>query len=195
MIPEHPSLSRASLLSITLVLEGVLLLIATAWSWFAGIALLPQLKFSGFACLVGMLAAGCTVLASLLCYRLGEYFPFFRELRDLSDNVLVPMVRHFAMFDIVLVSLTSGICEEVLFRGVMMPQLGLVLSSLVFGFVHSPTLKYFPYIIVTVIAGFFFGALYECTGSLWTPIVAHILHNFVSLSLIRVRITSAGDAG
>lgn len=57
MIPEPPSLSRASLMSITLVLEGVLLLIATVWSWSVDLALLPQLKFTGFACLVGILAA------------------------------------------------------------------------------------------------------------------------------------------
>ncbi|MBY0552298.1 MAG: CPBP family intramembrane metalloprotease [Candidatus Obscuribacterales bacterium] len=194
MIPEPPSLSRASLMSITLVLEGVLLLIATVWSWCADLALLPELKFTGFACVVGIMSACCTVLASLLCYRLGEFMPFFRELRELSDNVLVPMVRHFAMFDIILVSLTSGVCEEVLFRGVMLPQWGIIASSIIFGLVHSPTLKYLPYVVVTILAGFLFGALYEYTGSLWTPIVAHIVHNFVSLSVIRVRITSAGDA-
>lgn len=179
---------RATLVSITVVLEGALLLGATIWSKMANLSLLPVLVNPGVhLILIGVGTACATVLLGLLCYRLGGNLPFFRALKKLSDEVLLPVVSVFTFSDIVLVSLASGICEEVLFRGVMLPLWGLHVSSILFGFVHSPTLKFLPYVIVTILAGYLFGYLYLQTGSLWPPVIAHVLHNLISLTIIRRR--------
>ncbi len=184
-LQKHPG--RVALVSITVVLEGVLLLVATIWSRFSDLALLPHLILDVRSVAIGACTAAGTVMISLLFYRLGDNVPFFKGLKELSDEVLLPVVSLFTWWDIVLVSLASGICEEVLFRGVMLPLWGLTVSSLLFGFVHSPTLKYLPYVVVTIGAGFLFGYIYMQTGSLWTPVIAHVLHNLISLALIRRR--------
>lgn len=182
-----PSISHTSLVAITVVLESLLLLVATIWSRAAGLDLLPRLYFDARSAAIGVVTAFGTVGLSLVFYRLGDKVPFFKQLKELSDEILLPAVSAFTMMDIVLVSLASGICEEILFRGVMLPLWGLIASSVIFGFVHSPTLKYFPYVVVSILAGFLFGYLYQYSGSLWLPIVAHILHNFISLVIIRKR--------
>lgn len=184
---DDKQLSRSTLVSITIVLEGVLLLAATIWSKVANLALLPALIPDARAIAIGAGTAVGTVLISLLLYKMGATVPFFKGLRKLSDEVLQPVVSQFTWWDIVLVSLTSGICEEVLFRGVMLPLWGLTASSVVFGLVHSPNFKYIAYVLITILAGYLFGYLYLQTHSLWTPCVAHVLHNLISLAMIRNR--------
>jgi len=81
------------------------------------------------------------------------------------------------------VSLTAGICEELLFRGFLFAYLtaGLgvsvwlaaLLSSVAFGFAH---LYQGPLgILKTGTVGLVLAVLYVMTGSLWAPIVVHFL--------------------
>jgi hypothetical protein len=91
--------------------------------------------------------------------------------------------------------LVAPLYEELLFRRVLFarlwragrPWLALVLSSLAFAFVHEPpglgsngpgttALLW----VVYAGMGAVFAWSYRRTGSLWTPIGAHALHNFVS---------------
>jgi membrane protease YdiL (CAAX protease family) len=61
-------------------------------------------------------------------------------------------------------------------------EFGLVVASLVFGLVHvGPDRRYLVWTAWAVLAGFLFGALYEVTGGLLAPILAHSAHNAVVL--------------
>jgi membrane protease YdiL (CAAX protease family) len=81
-----------------------------------------------------------------------------------------------------------GLSEELLFRGIMLPALGLnltavIVSSLVFGVLHLSGLQQWPYVIWATIVGFALGYTALVTGNLMVPIVAHIVTNLVSSSL------------
>ncbi len=79
------------------------------------------------------------------------------------------------------VSVTAGIVEEIIYRGfafwylsAFMPIWAVVLvSSLAFGLGHS--YQGSSGIVRVTLIGIVFGALYVVTGSIWLPIVAHIL--------------------
>lgn len=75
-----------------------------------------------------------------------------------------------------------GVCEEVLYRGFMgawLSDLGLngvavlVLGSVFFGLAHS--YQGVPGVLGTTVLGALLHVLYVGTGSLWAPIVVHIL--------------------
>lgn len=87
-----------------------------------------------------------------------------------------------------LVSITAGICEEIIFRGFLLwyfPVLGavfrlevpplaaLVLSSILFGFAHI--YQGWRGVLGTGLLGALFAYLYISTGSLILPILCHIL--------------------
>ena len=79
-------------------------------------------------------------------------------------------------------ALTSGVVEELFFRGAMQPAFGLVLTSLVFGAVHvGPTRAFLPWTLWAAIMGGVFGLLYALTGSLLGPIAAHVLINYENM--------------
>jgi len=79
------------------------------------------------------------------------------------------------------VSVTAGIVEEIVYRGFMFWYLAHVMplwlavgvSSVVFGLAHS--YQGMNGVLRVTLIGLGFGALYVGTGSIWLPIVAHIL--------------------
>ena len=87
-----------------------------------------------------------------------------------------PELRRFSW-----TSLTAGICEEIIFRGFLLWYLSqimpvwaaVVVSSIIFGLAH--TYQGFSGVIRVFAIGLGFGVLYAATGSIWIPIVAHIL--------------------
>ena len=82
-------------------------------------------------------------------------------------------------------ALLSSISEELLFRAALLPALGLLASSLVFGILHvSPRGTYFAWTLWATLMGFTFGALFLASGSLLAPIVAHALINYENMQYI-----------
>ncbi len=84
-----------------------------------------------------------------------------------------------------LLAVASSLGEEALFRGALQPQVGLVAASLIFGLAHFvPRRDLMPWTLFSVAAGFLLGALFEATGNLIAPIVAHMVINGVNLRAI-----------
>jgi CAAX protease family protein len=85
--------------------------------------------------------------------------------------------REFQLF--LLVAITAGICEELLFRGFVMWYLAVwtgaipaaVISSVLFGFAHIYI--GIPHVIRSGLVGAVFATLVLATGSLWPAIVLH----------------------
>jgi hypothetical protein len=96
------------------------------------------------------------------------------ELRSLVGPLSGARIAFFA--------LTSGLSEELFFRGAMQPVLGLWLASLVFGAVHiGPTKAFLPWTLWAALMGLLFGVLFAATGSLAGPVIAHVLINYENL--------------
>ncbi|HEX9842563.1 MAG TPA: CPBP family intramembrane glutamic endopeptidase [bacterium] len=83
---------------------------------------------------------------------------------------------------ILLLSLLSGFGEEVLFRGVLQPRLGLWPASLLFAALHFPARRaLLPWTAFALGIGLVLGLLTEWAGSLWPAIVLHFLINYFNL--------------
>ena len=127
---------------------------------------------------VGVIAACGTVASGALLYRL------LPVLRKISDELAPRLVDGARRWDLILVSVFSGVGEEAFFRGALQPVLGLVATSILFGALHvGPDRRYLAWTLWAVGAGFLFGFLYEWTGGLLAPMTAHVLHNAATLLL------------
>jgi membrane protease YdiL (CAAX protease family) len=79
----------------------------------------------------------------------------------------------------------SSLSEELLFRAALMPAVGLLASSLLFGLLHvSPRGSYVAWALWATVMGFLFGALYSASGTLLAPILAHALINYENMQYI-----------
>jgi membrane protease YdiL (CAAX protease family) len=92
-----------------------------------------------------------------------------------------------SLMQIALLSLLVAICEELLFRGAIQYILGPYWTSILFAAIHVRYLKHW------VMTGFVFGSSYALgwvyvqTDTLWTPILAHFLIDFILGCMIRFR--------
>jgi membrane protease YdiL (CAAX protease family) len=130
--------------------------------------------------LLGVLTAAGTVSLGLLAYR------FIPNLREISEELAPRLVDGAASRSLVLVAIFSGVGEEAFFRGALQQEFGLVVASVLFGVAHiGPDRRYLVWTAWAVLAGFVFGFLYEVSGGLLAPIVAHSTHNAATLLLWR----------
>jgi hypothetical protein len=157
---------------------GALTVAAALWSGLRGFGL-PFFGYSAaLGVLLGTLAAAATVSLGLLAYRL------LPVLREIAEELAPRLLDGVGPGSLVLLALFSGIGEETFFRGALQQEFGLVVASLVFGLVHvGPDRRYLVWTAWAVLAGFLFGILYEVSGGLLAPILAHSAHNAATLLL------------
>ena len=80
----------------------------------------------------------------------------------------------------------SGFAEELFFRGAMQPVLGLLITAVIFGAVHvGPKPVFFAWTTWAFVMGLLLGMIFELTGVLWGPVLAHVWINQRNMSFIR----------
>ncbi|AGY56320.1 CPBP family intramembrane glutamic endopeptidase [Gloeobacter kilaueensis] len=168
-------LSRSQVLLVLALTALVLLLVAQIWRTLAQIDL--AIAFSWTALLQGVGVGVAISLLSLLVYQL---WPAYRESAiQYMEMVLAPLSR----LDYLWLGLLPGLSEELLFRGVALPAIGLVASSVLFGLLHIWDWRHWPYALWATLIGLLLGGAMLVTGNLLVPVVAHILINWLSCLL------------
>ena len=112
------------------------------------------------------------------------------ELRQQVDELLGKLFYHSNFWEMALISFAAGVCEELLFRGVLQqllqqwidPPLALLLVGLLFGLAHAMSAAYF---VLATLAGIYLGWLALACGNLVPPMIAHGLYDFVALWYLR----------
>jgi membrane protease YdiL (CAAX protease family) len=105
--------------------------------------------------------------------------------RAVYHDVLVPLFSRFDAPSIVLIGIMAGIGEEWLFRGVLLPAVGWVLSSVAFGVAHVGGRSMIAFGVWATGMGFLLGGLALLTGGLTAPIVAHGVYDILALAYLR----------
>lgn len=181
---ELEPLSRTQILVFMGITAIFLLMVAKIWQKLGGVQLL-SVEFNSQALLWSLgLALGISV-ASGIVYRL---WPAYRRSAEVYlELVIKPLI----WTDLIWLGLLPGLSEELLFRGVMLPALGLnmaavIISSVLFGILHLSGSGQWPYVIWATVVGFALGYCALVTGNLVVPVIAHIITNLVSSSLWKI---------
>ena len=157
---------------------GSLAVVAAVWCGLRGFDVRLLGESLGASIVLGVVTAACTVALSLLAYR------FLPVLREVSEELAPRLVDGATSTSLVLVAIFSGVGEEAFFRGALQQEFGLVIASVLFGVAHiGPDRRYLVWTAWAVLAGFVFGLLYELSGGLLAPILAHSGHNAATLLL------------
>lgn len=107
-----------------------------------------------------------------------RHFQWARDLHGSFRDLLGPLTSH----EIVILALASSIGEEILFRGALLPWMGIWLQALIFALLHvGPGRRFLPWTLSALILGVAFGWLATWTGNLGAPIAAHFAINFFNL--------------
>ena len=172
-----------SVLRLAILGEGLLVLIALVWAWWREISFVFGGATEGVV--IGSIAAGGLGAANyyLLCG--APDMAGVRSIRQLFVEGLKPIFGNLSPIEITVISLAAGIGEELLFRGVLQAEMGLVPASVIFGLLHmggSGTLVFGCWVMLM---GGALGGLAIWTGGLLAPIVAHAVYDAAAMSYIR----------
>ncbi|HLP90222.1 MAG TPA: CPBP family intramembrane glutamic endopeptidase [Nostocaceae cyanobacterium] len=176
--PEIPYLTRTQVLIAMGSTAMILWIVAKLWLRFGNVMLFRWYwDAKDFSLGLG-LGVFITALSSL-AYRL---FPAYRKS---ADYYLEVVLKPLALPDLIWLGLLPGLSEELLFRGVMIPALGLdhvavIVSGLCFGVLHLSGPQQWPYVVWATIIGLILGYSALLSGNLLVPIIAHILTNLLS---------------
>ena len=174
--------SRSQLLRIALLVEGAVLLLAVLLALWLDINLLPLSNDLGRDVAVGSLAA--VLPAALFILSLSRQARRILWIGSLQKTLLSlqGIFSQARVLDLVAISLIAGIAEEVLFRGVIQTQLGILPASILFGLAHliTPT-----YAVIATIMGIYIGILYQVFDSLLIPIQLHFIYDLFALLYLR----------
>ena len=111
--------------------------------------------------------------------------PRFRWAQRLHEE-LRPFARDMTMTSIAMLAVLSSLGEELLFRGLLQPWLGIAAQALLFGLLHQirgPSR--WVWVVWATLVGLGLGAIFELTGSLIGPLVAHGVVNYLNLSYLK----------
>lgn len=141
-----------------------------------------------YSLLLGIVFGGLVVITSRISV---ARFPWARRLND----EFLPVARQLSPASVVVLAVLSAVGEELAFRGLAQPYLGLFGQAALFGLLHQmPGPSRWVWAAWAGVVGLGLGAIFQLTGSLSGPIVAHALVNGLNLSHLRNHDFDAGGS-
>ncbi|MEJ2697062.1 MAG: CPBP family intramembrane metalloprotease [Candidatus Sulfobium sp.] len=171
------------LLVLVFLTEGTALVLALLLARWFGMELFPLTRdFRGD--IIGGTLAALPPLALFICSlskRAGRV-PVLRSLRRKVLKEIRLLFLDVGATELVLISVSAGFAEELLFRGVLQTEFGIVAASIIFGLIHfvSPA-----YAVAATLMGFYIGCVFQISGHLLMPVQLHFIYDLGALAYIR----------
>lgn len=167
-----------------LIIEGSILLLGLVWMILRKIPVFDAIKITPSAIISGIIW-GFVILASSMIFYAIDQFVFNMKMKNLIECYIYPVFKKITFPEIVLMAVLSGFCEEFFFRGILMPEFGILAASVIFGLLHTASKETWFLGAWSGLVGFIFGLIYLKTGNLFIPMVAHGVNNFVAVCFVR----------
>ena len=171
------------LLVVAVAGEGLLAGVGLAWMRLRGFPIGTGDPVVGLA-----LGLGASVVLAGVNYavlRLAPPVRPVRAIRGLYRDVLRPVFAQVRPLEVAAVSLAAGVGEELLFRGAVQAEFGLVVASAVFGLAHIGGRSSAVFGVWVMVMGLGLGGLAHVAGGLLAPMVAHAAYDAAAISYIR----------
>jgi hypothetical protein len=183
-----PRGGSASLVKLGLLFYGTLFAVALAWSIWSGRSVFYASPAAAEDGVAPLLDTGLGLAVAAAAIALSRKITECTQWGDAMGRALAELLGERSVRDCIVLAVASGVAEETFFRGALQPALGWLPASLIFGLVHfAPRRDLLPWTGFALCAGLVLGGLFEITGNLVAPIVAHVGINAVNLRRLVVR--------
>ncbi|MFN5857720.1 MAG: lysostaphin resistance A-like protein [Pseudanabaenaceae cyanobacterium] len=173
-----PTMSRTQVLIAIGVTALVLFGVAKLWLVFGAVDLVP-LSWQPWHLAIGI---GSGLAISAMSHLFYKYWDAYRLAAEEYLNVVLKPLN---WSDLIWLAVLPAMSEELLFRGVALPAVGmnltgLLITSVVFGALHMASRRHLPYTLWAALVGIAFGTMTIATQNLLPAITAHAITNGLS---------------
>lgn len=185
----NPIPSRSAVLQACILTSGLIAAFGTVIrqvSHVASIEGLPVLDCStevsfGFEMWHLEMITGIVVLISSSRYLLLKTWPDFAESSEAANRQVLSSLQPL---DYIAVAVLPGISEELLFRGTVLPLLGMnwtsiAVAALIFGVLHIGNGRNYSFAIWATFVGLVYGYATVLSSSLAVPMASHAVNNLI----------------
>ncbi len=191
-ISEQPSepqpMTLTQFLASAGIFEGAVLAAAFVGGWFTGTNPVAKLEWNLRDFGLGVAATIPMLILLAICFLSPS--KGLQQIREFVRDAIGPYLIECRWFEVAMLALLAGICEEVFFRGFLYlwlrdwnPVLAVMLTNLLFGAAHAIT----PfYAMLAAFLGLYLTALLAADGTpnLLIPITAHSLYDFIAFYVV-----------
>jgi hypothetical protein len=176
-------MTRHQLMVSTLMVEGGILVIAILLGWWRDVPFWQDVHYIPFHILLGI-GFGVPLLGCIFVLLKLPWKVLDQMHKDFE--LVVTLFKNATVFDLLLVSIMAGICEEALFRGFFQLWIGQSLSppvtifivAILFGLAHCISKIY---VVLTLIISLFLSIQLHYFDNLLVPILTHAAYDFFAL--------------
>lgn len=143
---------------------------------------LPKLKE---AVLIPFIAIPAAILVSILAQVINTIFPFPEQYVEQLGNLFKMDASLWKM--LLVIAVTPGICEEIMFRGFMIrfyegggTKLAILISALLFAVFHLDPFRFVPVFLLGILLGY----LTLRSGSIVNSMISHTINNGLALLMV-----------
>ncbi len=176
-------MAASRIMEVAVAVEALLAGVAIIW---IGLRALPvAVGHPGTGLVVGLGAAGLLAVANYGVLRMAPPIGPVREIRRLYHETLRPLFSDVTALEAAVVGMAAGAGEELLFRGAVQAEFGLVAASVLFGLAHVGGRSSMIFGVWVTVMGFGLGALVLLTRGLMAPMVAHAAYDAAAIMYMR----------
>lgn len=157
---------------------GIGLLIARFIFNPGNIADLLKVEFS-----LGTVAVFIGCCSLLLILQL--FFHKFVSQEALHDEINLILIEKFTLLELFFIFLFGALAEEFLFRGILQPELGIWVTSILFTAIHYRYYRKVFILIEVFLMGMILGTAFQLTSLLWVPAACHFIVNYCTAILLK----------
>lgn len=184
---------QKDVLQAALISETILFVIALTWAYFRNIDL--HLLPSHAQFVTGLYASGPIIAFNFALFVILIRRKKYVVYQKFFEEVVAPLCANLNIVSALLVSLAAGIGEEVLFRGILNPELasllgetvGIALGAFVFAWIHfiGNVRAYWQVFLFYYLFSLYFSYLVLDTANLPVAITCHATYDFAAILYVR----------
>lgn len=185
---NSPNMTVSQFLMSAGIFEGAILFVAFIGGWLTGVSPTAKLYWSLRDFGLGVLATGPMLVLLGIC--LLSRSRGILQVREFVRETIGPFLVECRWYDIVLLAVLAGVCEEAFFRGFLFlwihpwnPVLAVLITNLLFGLAHAATAVY---ALLAAFLGLYLTALIasDPTPNLLIPVTAHSLYDLIAFLVV-----------
>lgn len=170
------------MLLLNVILSQVILVAAGVLLWFflpeVKVAEVLRLNYRSIQIVVFLAGSGLLLGLQLL-------FHYYVSKDHLTEEINILLINTFSLPELAAIFFFGALTEEILFRGILQPWLGIWLASLFFTLIHFRYLKKLFLLLEVFLMGLILGWTFWQSGTIWVPAFCHFTVNILTAFLIK----------